>query len=77
MIVNCHIEKFDGLSAHADKAELLQWVGNFTSPPQKTFIVHGEKTSSNALKESIMHDLGWQNVIVPEYFESFDLFTSI
>ena len=77
MIVNCHIEKLNGLSAHADRAELLQWVGNFKSPPKTTFIVHGEESSSDALKESIEKELGWKNVIIPEYLESFELFAGI
>lgn len=77
MMVNCHIEKLNGLSAHADKTELLQWMGNFTSPPKKTFIVHGEESSAVSLKESIKAKLGWQNVFVPEYLESVELFSGI
>lgn len=77
LMVNCHIVKLNGLSAHADRSELMRWLGNLKEPPKKVFVVHGEETSSFALKESIKNELGWKNVIVPEYLESFELFAGI
>lgn len=75
--VNCHIAHLNGLSAHADKNELLKWLGNFNEAPKKVFIIHGEEKSSLALSNSIRNDLGWPNVIIPEYLESFELFQNI
>lgn len=75
--VKCHIERLEGLSAHADKGELLRWLQNFTTHPKITFIIHGEEKSSNALQETLKDDLGWQNIFVPQYLESFVLFEGI
>lgn len=75
--VKCHIEHLDGLSAHADKNELLTWLRNFHQQPKITFIVHGEEKSALTFSESIKNELGWPNVYIPEYLESFELFDSI
>src|SRR5262249_50905473 len=39
--VRAKVEKIDGLSAHADRGELLRWFAGFESPPKMTYIVHG------------------------------------
>ncbi len=40
--VNAHIEELTGVSGHADKKGLLNWINHFEQKPQKVFIVHGE-----------------------------------
>jgi len=74
--VNCHIEQIDGLSAHADKCELFDWLGHFENSPKITFVVHGELESATYMAAKIENDLGW-NAVVPEYLESFELFKGI
>src|SRR4029077_5772232 len=32
----------DAYSAHADREEILRWLGGFTRPPGMTYVVHGE-----------------------------------
>lgn len=64
--INAQIENLMGASAHADYSEILQWLQNFTSPPQKTFITHGEATAAESLKHKIKSQLGW-NCIIPTY----------
>ena len=51
--VNAAIDNVEGLSAHADQAELIGWVSDLKPRPEKTFIVHGETDSSNALKSKL------------------------
>lgn len=75
--VNCNIVHLNGLSAHADRDELLKWLHNFKESPKMTFIIHGEEKSATAFSQSIKEELGWQNVIIPEYLESFELFQGI
>lgn len=75
--VKCNVQQIEGLSAHADKAELLRWAGNFQSSPKMTFIVHGEIESAKHLAHTLTEQLNWPNVIVPQYLESFELFQSI
>ncbi len=66
--VHARIEKIDGLSAHADYSEVLSWLKNFTRPPKKTFIVHGEPAASQSLKQKVEEAFGW-NVFIPEYLQ--------
>ena len=74
--VKCHIRHLDGLSAHADKTELLNWLGHISDSPKITFVVHGEAKSSENFARSIRDELGW-NVMVPHYLESVELFKGI
>ena len=40
--VNAHIEELAGVSGHADKKGLLNWVNHFEKKPERVFVVHGE-----------------------------------
>ncbi|MFH1069914.1 MAG: MBL fold metallo-hydrolase RNA specificity domain-containing protein [Candidatus Glassbacteria bacterium] len=51
---------------------MLAWLMGFNRPPEKTFVVHGEPDSSQALAQRIRDKLGW-TVEVPEYGQSFEL----
>jgi metallo-beta-lactamase family protein len=57
--VRAHIESLDGLSAHADQGELLQWLSGFERPPRTTCLVHGEPDAAAALSEAIGERYGW------------------
>ena len=57
--VRAHIHTIGGLSAHADQAALLGWLGKLRAPPQATWVVHGEPLAAQALRERIVQDLGW------------------
>ena len=73
--VKAKVFTITGLSAHADKDELLKWLGGFKAPPKQTFIVHGESESANALAETLSA-MGW-NATVPYYLENVELFKNI
>ena len=60
------------LSAHADWAETIQWLGNLQNPPRTTFITHGEPVAADALRQQIERRLGWKTHI-PEHLECVDL----
>ncbi len=70
--VNAKIEFVESLSAHGDYGDILRWLRGFTQPPKATFLVHGEPAASEALRERIHQELGW-NVIVPKYLEKVEL----
>ncbi len=74
--VVCHVEKIEGLSAHADRSELLDWLKNFDDHPKNTFVVHGESKTSKVFADTIKEDFGW-NVTVPVYKETIELFRGI
>ena len=64
--VRAKIEKINGLSAHADRDDLVRWIGHFESPPRRLFLTHGEKKAALALSQRIQDQLGL-NVNVPSY----------
>ena len=66
--VQAHIDQIGSMSAHADSTEILRWLGGFTAPPRRTFLVHGELQSMTALGASIGQKLGW-NVHMPHLDE--------
>ena len=51
--VRARIFTIGGLSAHADQATLLGWLGKFRRAPARTWIVHGENAASQALLERL------------------------
>ncbi|MFN3651791.1 MAG: MBL fold metallo-hydrolase RNA specificity domain-containing protein [Armatimonadota bacterium] len=60
--------RVDALSAHADRGEIMRWLGHFTTPPKRTFLVHGEPQARQALNARITTELGW-NVYLPSLAE--------
>ncbi len=64
--VRARIENVGGFSAHADQEELLRWVSGFEKPPQKIFVIHGEKETAvrfaDFLKKKIKSE-----IVVPKY----------
>ncbi|HEX6132418.1 MAG TPA: MBL fold metallo-hydrolase [Longimicrobiales bacterium] len=67
--VHADVESLDNLSAHADYAEILDWLRNFEKPPRRTFITHGEPAAAEAMKLRIEDTFGWE-CAVPEYGET-------
>ena len=69
--VRASIHTIGGLSAHADKAGLLDWLRGFHKEPKSIFVVHGEPEASSVLAAAIREDLGWENVVIPERLHSY------
>jgi len=70
--VRARIEKINGISAHADKDELLRWVSGFQKQPEKIFIVHGEKEVAAEFASTLRNKLK-SEVIVPKYLQECSL----
>jgi metallo-beta-lactamase family protein len=66
--VRAEIVAMEGLSAHADYTEIMEWLGHFEAPPTKTFITHGEPPAADALRHRIEEQRGWR-CRVPAYLE--------
>lgn len=56
--VRARIAKIDSMSAHADRNELLRWLGTFPVLPRQIVLVHGEPGPMDALKGSIADRFG-------------------
>jgi metallo-beta-lactamase family protein len=63
--VKAKVFTIGGFSAHADQKDLLEWVANFESKPS-VFLVHGEPTASEALRNKIKEQFNL-NVQVPKW----------
>jgi metallo-beta-lactamase family protein len=74
--VKCKTYKIDGLSAHADQTELIQWFNHIKDNPKFTFLVHGELEAANEMKK-LLAERSLPNLIIPDYLESFELFQGI
>ncbi|MBK9116911.1 MAG: MBL fold metallo-hydrolase [Betaproteobacteria bacterium] len=70
--IRAEVATLQGLSAHADHAEILQWLRGFDRAPKTTFVTHGEATAADALRQRIVAALGWK-VEVPDYLQAVSL----
>jgi metallo-beta-lactamase family protein len=57
--VNAEIAALHGMSAHADAAQLVEWMGSARRAPQKVFLTHGEPGPADTLRQRIQKALGW------------------
>lgn len=57
--VKARIAKIDSMSAHADRGEILRWLGTLPSTPARLCLVHGEPAPMDALKTLVQQRLGW------------------
>lgn len=67
--VGAQIEKINGLSGHADKEMLLDWLGCLDSPPKQLFLTHGDEQVALEFADTVRERLGWEPT-VPEYGET-------
>lgn len=61
------VAEIEGLSAHADHTELMDWMSKIENNPERIFIVHGEKESAEALQKAIKETYGWDAEIPQLY----------
>ncbi|MFN8613633.1 MAG: MBL fold metallo-hydrolase [Vulcanimicrobiota bacterium] len=58
--VRARVEFLDGLSGHADYAQINRWLHRLPRPPRRIFLVHGELPSLQAQRDRINSWSGWQ-----------------
>jgi metallo-beta-lactamase family protein len=64
--VRARVDTLDGLSAHADQGELLQWLSGFDEPPRQTRLVHGEPEGASVLAHLIAERYEWQVAVAED-----------
>ena len=70
--MNASIYNFQGLSSHADRAHLLQWIQAVKDPaPQQVFVVHGDAPVTEIFANTL-REMGLP-AHAPLYEEVFDL----
>jgi metallo-beta-lactamase family protein len=51
--VRAKIASLEGMSAHADRDELLAWLSALPNPPRQVFFTHGEPEAADSLRQAI------------------------
>jgi len=54
--IRASIEKLAGISGHADKLGLIDWVCGFEKKPKKVFVVHGEDTVTDVFAQTLIDE---------------------
>lgn len=75
MEIRAEVADLTMFSAHADSDEIVRWLRGLEASPARTFIVHGERASSAALRDRIESSLDWR-CSIPRMDQRFDLASS-
>lgn len=73
--VEARIENLPGISGHADKNKLLDWLGAFNQPPKKVFVVHGDDSVCDGFAKNI-RDVHGFCAVAPYTGDCYDLLTN-
>jgi metallo-beta-lactamase family protein len=65
--VRAEVANVRGFSAHADSAQVVEWLRG-SPAPRTAFVVHGEPASSAALAKRLHDELGW-TAVAPRFRE--------
>jgi len=63
--VRARVVQVEGLSAHADYAELIDWLTHSRISPKRVFVTHGEPAAADAFRRRLRDTFGW-NAVVPD-----------
>lgn len=56
--VRAEIARLTGISGHADKNGLLDWIQGFEGKPERVFVVHGEDSVCEAFRQCLQTEYG-------------------
>lgn len=62
--VEATVLSVEGLSAHGDQADLLNWLSDLEEKPETLFLVHGENEAADELRVKVEEHYGF-HVVVP------------
>jgi len=70
--VSAKILEIEGLSAHGDQKDLLNWLSALENKPEKVFLVHGENQPADELRIKIQEQYGF-DCAVPLMGQEFEI----
>ncbi|HWB82318.1 MAG TPA: MBL fold metallo-hydrolase [Nannocystaceae bacterium] len=70
--VGARVVMIEGLSAHADWAEIIEWLAASAIAPTRVFVNHGEPAAADALRRRLTDRFGW-SVTLPHSDRPFAL----
>jgi len=71
--IHCKIRNFRSMSSHADREELLKWIGAFETKPEYVFVVHGERDTCESFTARLIGE-GFR-AVAPKFTAIFDIIT--
>lgn len=70
--VNARVEFLDGISGHADRTGLINWLKCFKNKPKAVFVNHGDDDSCTEFTECLSNELGY-NAYAPFSGTEYDI----
>jgi metallo-beta-lactamase family protein len=70
--IRAQVVAIDQFSDHADTAELIEWLQTFKEPPSVTYLVHGEPSAANLMREALERELK-MNVKIAEWMQKVEV----
>jgi metallo-beta-lactamase family protein len=70
--VAARVARIDSMSAHADRGEIMRWLGTMPEKPKRLCLVHGEPGPMDALKATLRDRLGW-DAYTPQHRENLEI----
>lgn len=61
--VRARIVQIEGLSAHADHVELVDWLRASAIAPRRVFVTHGEPAAATAMRNHLIEAFGWDAIV--------------
>lgn len=57
--VNAEVHSLEGMSAHADAQQVVDWLKTCPVKPRQVFLTHGEPGPADMMRQRIERTLGW------------------
>ncbi len=70
--VRARIVRVDSMSGHADRGQLMSWLGHLRRRPATLALTHGEEKASIGLSARIADGPGW-DALIPQYGQKIEL----
>ena len=74
--VQARVKTLTGISGHADKQGLIDWLEGLRTKPRRVFIVHGEDQACDSFADCLRSEYGYSTV-APYSGESWDLASNV
>lgn len=70
--LRAEVKEISGLSAHADRHELMRWCRSCSGVPAQVYVVHGESEQAAIWRNTLVSELGWK-AEVAQYLQKIEL----
>ena len=61
--IHAEVASLEGMSAHADSQQIMDWLRTAPHAPAAVYLNHGESIPADTLRQRIKHELGWPAMV--------------